>query len=219
MPRRPTTSRAPVPAPRVTTMAPLFLRRLLTVALAIIVCALPATAVAGEPIPEDPQPVQKLNLGGFEKSLPMAIGGGITVGVLMLGFFFLNAKKPQPVASPDWQSGNEPLPPHVVGGTNPLRYLVAPILFLTLLAAAVPLGFSILKGMPGAKALWTPPTSQFVAPGMPIAVGTPLAPIDINDFKRMPIPSPIVNTLPPLPPPIRLPPGALPPIRVQVPHR
>jgi hypothetical protein len=180
------------------------------VALAVVVCWLPV-ACADEPEAEAPKIGQPMNLGGFEKGLPLAIGGGITVGVLCAGFFLLNAKKPQAKASFDQDPYYEPPPSRVVAAPNPLRYFAMPILFVALLAAVVPLGYSIWNSLPDGKQIVTPPKPAQFDVGTPM---TGLKMIDISQFKTMDPPKfsmPIPTPGPPQvrsvtqPPPVRIP--------------
>jgi hypothetical protein len=75
--------------------------------LSFVICLFPSRAVATEPDEHEPKTEGKLYLGGFEKSLPLAIGGGITVGIVWAGFFLLNTNQPEPRASASRDAGAE----------------------------------------------------------------------------------------------------------------
>jgi hypothetical protein len=135
----------------------------------------------------------------------MAIGGVITVTVLALGFVLLNSKRPESRTSADWEITGEQLPPDVVAGANPLRYLVTPAIVLALMAVFVPLGLSIWKNMPDVK-LPVPPTNGKVDLNLnsePVIDWSKMKPIEMpKGFEApkspvIPVPAPIPVAPPP----------------------
>jgi hypothetical protein len=173
----------------------------------IVACLLPIAAIAAEPDADSPKADGGLPiLGGFENTLPLMIGGGITVGVLMIGFFVLNAGRSEPRRTVDSTGTVQQLPPDVVPGANPLRFFAMPVVFLILLAVALPLGYSIWKSMPEGKDLVTPPpfTPIDMKPGydmskLQIAPLPPPPQFDPPKFSMPPV------RMPAPPPPIRVP--------------
>jgi hypothetical protein len=174
--------------------------------LSLIVCLFPGAVAAVEPEASPPQNEGKLYLGGFEKSLPIAIGGGITVGILWAGFFLLNARQPESGKSSGQEYVTEQLPPDVVPAPNPLRYLAVPVLTLVLLAMALPLGYSIWTSLPDRYQLVTPPKqAPLFTPGP--SIEAKFVPLPESSLKFSPSGPPIpicIQQLPP-PPPIRVP--------------
>jgi hypothetical protein len=174
---------------------------LCAVALPIVVWSFAGVAAAAEPEPDAPKAGELPNFGGFEKSIPLAIGGGITVGVLWVGFLVLNAKKPQRAQSFDQQMDPDHLPADVVGSPSPLRYFVLPVLFVALLAVGIPLGYSIWKSLPDTP-LIMPPKGAL----QPVPIDFQPSPVDYTKFKFVPIPAPPAIHVPPYtPPPVRVP--------------
>jgi hypothetical protein len=184
---------------------------LCAVALPIVVWSFAGIAAAAEPESQDPKLGQLPDLGGFDKSIPLAIGGGITVGVLVVGFFLLNLKKPQPrTVESSFNEEFDPrtLPPPGVGSPNPLRYFAMPVLFVALIAVFLPLGYSVWKSLPDTDSVFTPTKLQ--------PVDFPKAPFDLTDFKIAPLPPPptfdIKRTIViPVPAPPRIVPMQMPP--------
>jgi hypothetical protein len=167
---------------------------LCAVALPIVVWSFAGAAAAAEPEPEAPKAGQLPNLGGFENSIPLAIGGGITVGVLLVGFLVLNAKKPQPPPSLDQPIDPDHLPGDVVGGPSPLRYFVMPVVLVALLAVGIPLGYSVWKSFPDTESLFT-----HTKEALQQMHGAPPPPVDSNRFRFAPIPAPPAIGHPPAP--------------------
>jgi hypothetical protein len=166
---------------------------LCTVALPIVVWSFAGIAAAGEPEPEAPKAGQLPNLGDFEKNIPLAIGGGITAGVLLVGFLVFNARKPQRPPSLDQPVDPDHLPGDVVGGPSPLRYFVMPVLLVALLAAGIPVGYSVWKSMPDAESLFAPTKERLQQ-----MHGQPPS-LDSNRFNFAPIPAPPAIGHPPAP--------------------
>jgi hypothetical protein len=184
------------------------------IATVVLLIACHGTAAAADA----KQGTAKADGGPFENSLPLVIGGVITLGVLGFGFILLSGKQEQarsPVATDTDPYYDQVPPPHVVPAANPIRYLVGPAVVLGLLAVFVPLSYSLYKKFAEAELALPKPEDLKINVHQPTPDWSTFKPIDWQNpqFKMPQFPPPTITIQQPrtqiqqipVPPPIHVP--------------
>jgi hypothetical protein len=160
----------------------------------ILLCALHGSAAAADA----KQGAAKTEAGGLDGSLPLVIGGAITLGVLGFGFILLSGSR-QPAKPPVTTEADpyyDQVPPDVVPAASPVRYLIGPAILLVLLAVFVPLAYSLYAKFSDFQ-LITPAEAARIQsqpqPAIDFSTFKPVPPIDWQSLQLKMVPPPTIT--------------------------